>query len=113
MSNRTAYVGDAYPPALFQISDEAGVLNLSGTTITVKWEGISHRFSGPGLAIYPPINDADGIHKWNCQYNFAAGDLASPDVYVPFVIVIFPGGPPPQQETFPDLDTLTVLAAPL
>lgn len=110
MANRTMWVGDTFPDALFQVEDETGVLDLSTASgIEVQWIGQVHTFSGAGAAIHPPTMDPDGIHEWNCRYVFASGDSAQPDEYEPFVVVTWTTG---KVETFSTGDILTVKALP-
>ena len=114
MANRTMYVGDTYPDANFQVSDSTGVLDLStAVSITVKFDGATHTFSGPGVPIWPPNDDPDGLHSWNCVYVFAEGDTATVDNYVPWIIVEWEAGTPNKVETFPTGDLLIVKAAPV
>lgn len=110
--NRVMYVGDTFPAALFQISDETGVLNLSSaSSVQIIWVGDAFTFDGAGAPIWPAETDPDGVHEWNLSYSFAAGDTAHPDTYVPFIAVTWTTG---NIQTFPATDyALQVLAAPV
>lgn len=115
MADRKMYARDTSPDAYFQVTDETGVLDLStATSIVVKWEGKQFKFSGgTAVALTPPVIDSNGTNHWNLKYEFAANDTINPDVYVPFVVVTWNPGPPPQIETFPTDDNLTILPAPV
>lgn len=108
------YTGDTNPAALFQVSDETGVLNLSSaTSITVKFIGASFNFSGAGTPIWPATPDPGGTGlEWNCSYSFAAMDTSELDTYQIFIVVEWSTGSPNQIETFPTSDTLKVVALP-
>jgi hypothetical protein len=104
------YVGDSYPDARFQVSDETGVLNLSSAeSILVEFIGKAYQFSGDGSAVWPATADPDGLHFWNLTYEFASGDTANADVYQPFIVVTWSSE---EIETFATGDRLTVLALP-
>lgn len=110
MANRTIYEGDTFPDALFQLSDETGVLDLSSATaIEAEWEGKAFEFDGTCVAITPPIDDPDGTHHWNCRYVFASGDSAAADGYTPFIRVTWTTG---KIQTFATTDELSVKALP-
>lgn len=110
MASRTIYAGDSFPPILLQVSDETGVLDMSGaTSLSVKFDGKTHQFTQTGVAIQPPTVDPDGIHTWNLQCNITTANTSQPDAYNIFVVVTWSAG---EIETFATGDVLTVLTAP-
>jgi hypothetical protein len=110
MADRTMYIGDTYPDALFQVSDETGVLDLStASSIEVLFIGKAYEFSGAGYAIQPPEDDPVSDLELNCGYTFADDDTSEADVYQPFVVVTWTSG---KIETYPTTDILTVKELP-
>lgn len=108
MGDRNMIVGDTTPPLRGEVDDATGSpLNLSGAvslTVHATYNlglGGTATFTGPAVADWPAIADADGIHHWNWHYNFAAGDTAvAGDPYNVELVVVFDNGPPVHQQTF-------------
>lgn len=109
---RTLKLGDTYPPLRGQASDETGSpLNLSlAASLAIRMVSPGHTITGACIAIQPPLADADGVHQWNWQYNWVAGDTANAGVYTVELIVTWDAGPPVHIETFPNSgsETLTI-----
>jgi len=75
---RTMKVGATFPPMRGQATDGTGApVDLSTAAVLEMLAVItSHTITGVATAIWPPLDDADGIHHWNWQYDFATGDTA-------------------------------------
>lgn len=111
MASRTMYVGDTYPDAKFQVSDESGVLDLStAAAIEIHFIGTNYEFSGAGAAIHPPDTTTDPPLSLNLGYTFASSDTSEVDTYQPFVVVTWTTG---KIETFATGDELIVKALPV
>jgi hypothetical protein len=106
------FAGDTYPAMRGEASDETGVLDLS-TAVALEFmaDSSAGTIHGTATAIHPPIADADGVHQWNWQYAWAAGDTANVGTYEVYLKVTWSSGPPAEVETFGP-DTLEIIAAP-
>jgi len=108
---RTMKVGATFPPMRGQATDGQGnPVDLStATTLTMIAISGSHTMTGPAVALHPPIDDEDGIHHWNWQYNFAVGDTAVAGTYKVYLKADLGSG---EIEFYPDAgsETLTIEA---
>lgn len=97
--------GETFPPLKLQVEDENGLVDFStADAIEVRIKGDAGTISGPGVPISPPEADADGIHNWNLQYDFAAGDTDVPTADAPIQVKVTwdAAATPPQIQIFPN-----------
>lgn len=105
---RTMKAGDTWPPLRGEASDESGSpVDLSAAlSLEVVMTSPAHTISGAAAALQPPIADADGVHQWNWQYNWVAGDTANAGEYAVELKVTWATG---ELETFPNSGSETLV----
>lgn len=106
---RTMKVGATYPSLKGMASDSSGAaLDLStALSLEVLCIGPTHTISGAAVAITPPEADPDGVHFWNWEYIFVAGDTDVAGTYNVYLKVTWTET---EIEYFPDdgAETLTI-----
>jgi hypothetical protein len=85
-TNRTMKSGDTWPPFKFEAKDETGLVDLTAAvSMRALFKSPAFLIEGVGptapTAIDPPEADADGVHFWNAEYDFQAGDTDEVGVY--------------------------------
>lgn len=98
---RTIKQGATWPPLRGEAADSTGTaVDLStAQELEVHCIGPTHTIIGPATALQPPVPDADGVHFWNWEYGFVAGDT---DIVGSYNVYLKCTWAPGEIEWFPD-----------